>query len=230
MTKKNRGAVSVWCLAFAPVWPAFADEVQIPASKDNTLYADPRGSLSNAKGQHLFVGTNRAGNVRRGLIAFDIAGNIPAGSSISEVRLALSISFSHLIGPTVELRRGLSDWGEGTSMATGAEGAGAPATSGDATWLHTFWDSGLWKTPGGDFADDPSAAIDVAQFGRFTWSSVQMAADVQGWLDAPESNFGWVVLVADETARSSAKQLDSRENSDPALRPMLTVAFTPSDS
>ena len=54
-----------------------------------------------------------------------------------------------------------------------------------------------------------------------------MAADVQGWLDAPETNFGWGLIAADESVFSSAKQLDSRENQNASLQPVLTVVFTP---
>ena len=54
-----------------------------------------------------------------------------------------------------------------------------------------------------------------------------MAADVQGWLDAPETNFGWGLIAADESVFSSAKQLDSRENQNPSLQPVLSVEFTP---
>ena len=113
---------------------AFADEIRIPASKDNTLYQSDQGSVSNARGQHFFVGTNRQANVRRGVIAFDIAGNIPEGSVICDTRLTLSVSASHLaIGTTIDLRAALSDWGEGTSLALGTEGRGANASVGDAT-------------------------------------------------------------------------------------------------
>ena len=207
---------------------AFADEIRIPASKDNTLYQSDQGSVSNARGQHFFVGTNRQANVRRGVIAFDIAGNIPEGSVICDTRLTLSVSASHLaIGMTIDLRAALNDWGEGTSLALGTEGRGANATAGDATWLHTFWDTDFWSTPGGDFTPAPSASLSVTFTGSYTWSSEQMAADVQGWLDAPEMNFGWGLIAADESVFSSAKQFDSRENQNPSLQPVLTVVFAP---
>src|SRR5262249_49045192 len=160
--------------------------------------------------------------------AFDIAGSVPAGSVICDTRLTLSVSASHLaIGMTIDLRAALSDWGEGTSLALGTEGRGANATAGDATWLHTFWDTDFWSTPGRAFPPVPVGRPNGPFTGSFHWSSEQMAADVQGWLDAPETNFGWGLIAADESVFSSAKQLDSRENQNPSLQPVLTVVFTP---
>jgi hypothetical protein len=96
---------------------------------------------------------------------------------------------------TVELHKLLADWGEGTSHAPMGEGDGAPATSNDATWRHRFFDSLFWTTQGGDFSAVVSASQSVGSTGQYTWSSTQMVADVQSWLDNPDSNFGWLVWV-----------------------------------
>ena len=47
--------------------PAQALMVPIQASKDNTLYEDRRGRLSNGGGTHFFVGVTDTGIIRRGL-------------------------------------------------------------------------------------------------------------------------------------------------------------------
>jgi hypothetical protein len=194
MRNRSPGAISALRLACVLVGPAlaFADEIQIPASKDNTLYQSDQGSLSNALGQHFFVGVTRDGNVRRAVIAFDIAGNIPAGSVINDATLTLRLSRGRPLNAiTIDLRPALSDWGEGTSMALLEEGRGAASTPGDATWLHRFWDTDSWAAPGGDFSPDASASS-IVSFAptTATWNSPQMIADVQGWLDSPETNFG----------------------------------------
>ena len=102
---------------------------------------------------------------------------------------------------------------------------GAPSTPGDATWIHTFFDTGAWTNPGGDFAAAPSAVLSVGAVGFFTWSSAQMVADVQAWLDDPSTNFGWMVRGAEGLA--STRRFDSRENPTAAFRPRLTVRFQP---
>ncbi len=205
---------------------ASAGIVNINPSKDNTLYEyDPSdGDKSNALGFHFFAGETGMNELRRGVLAFDIAGNIPPGSTITAVSLSLNMSRT----PTntayvLELHKLLADWGEGTSMAEGEEGDGAPATPNDATWRHRFFDTIFWSTQGGDFSATVSASQLVGVVGQYTWSSAQMVADVQAWLDNPASNFGWLVL-GDETAIATAKRFDTRESASP---PMLTIEFIP---
>src|SRR2546422_8683691 len=73
---------------------ARADSININPSKDNTLYefVPADGDLSNALGFHFFAGEAGMGDLRRGVLAFDIAGNIPAGSTILGVTLSLNMS------------------------------------------------------------------------------------------------------------------------------------------
>jgi len=206
---------------------AIAQLANINPVKDNTLYEyDPAdGDLSNALGFHFFAGETAMGELRRGVLAFDIAGNIPAGSTILGVTLSLNMSRTGVdTARTVELHKLLADWGEGTSQATGDEGMGAPATPNDATWRHRFFDTIFWTTEGGDFSGTVSASQSVGPVGVYTWSSSQMRADVQSWLDDPPSNFGWLVL-GDESQILTAKRLDTRESASP---PVLTILYRPS--
>jgi hypothetical protein len=124
----------------------------------------------------------------------------------------------------VSLYRAQADWGEGTSNAGNNDGQGAPATTGDATWIHRFFNTVFWANAGGDFAGASSAVAPVDQIGFYTWSAAGMAADVQSWLDAPAGAFGWGILI-DGAAPGTTKRFDSREAVDPMLRPMLTVTY-----
>jgi hypothetical protein len=199
--------------------------VVINPSKDNTLYEyDPKvGDTSNALGFHFFAGETGMGELRRGVIAFDISGHIPPGSMITTVSLSMNVSRVPVATAyMIELHKLLADWGEGTSQASGEEGEGAPATPNDATWRHRFFDAIFWTTEGGDFSAVVSATQSVGPLGQYTWSSAQMVADVQEWLDNPASNFGWLVL-GDESAIATAKRFDTRESASP---PVLTIQFT----
>ena len=69
-----------------------AGQITIEAEKDNTLYFTEDGSLSNGAGQYLFAGNTAAGVPGRAVLAFDIAGNIPPGSTIDGVVLTLEMS------------------------------------------------------------------------------------------------------------------------------------------
>ena len=94
----NNSFIKVICLIISFALLPFAlfnsanaqTELIIQASKDNTLYESDTGALSNGKGAHFFVGKTASGIIRRGLLAFDIAGNIESGASIDSVALILS--------------------------------------------------------------------------------------------------------------------------------------------
>ena len=198
-------------LAVAAWYSSASAQVTLTPVKDNTLYENGSGSLSNGAGQFLFTGrTQFAASIRRGLVAFDIAGSIPAGSTINSAELTLNMSRTRLSTMrTTTLRRVLADWGEGTSDAFGQEGTGTASATGDATWKHTFFNTVFWSTDGGDFSATVSASVGVAGLGAYTWgSTAQMVADVQMWLDNPASNFGWIV-IGDEASAGTAKRFDS---------------------
>jgi hypothetical protein len=206
---------------------ASAGTVNIHPSKDNTLYeyVPLDGDKSNALGFHFFAGETGMNELRRGVLAFDIAGNIAPGSTITAVSLSVNMSRTPTNTAYVtELHKLLADWGEGTSIAPGEEGDGAPATPNDATWRHRFFDTIFWTTQGGDFSATVSASQMVGAVGQYTWSSAQMVADVQGWLDNPAGNFGWLML-GDESVFLTAKRFDTRESANP---PVLAITYIPS--
>lgn len=209
---------------------ASGESVEIGAGRDNTLYEDTTGSLSNGEGEWFFTGTTATDDIRRGVIAFDVAGDIPAGATITDVTLQLYMSRTISGSHPADLHRLLADWGEGGSNASGQEGGGASAQAGDATWIHRFYDSEFWDEPGGDFEAEPSASTAVAGLGSYTWSSAGMVADVQDWLDNPETNFGWL-LKGNEATSGTAKRFDSRTSANASRRPVLVVEYSiPADS
>jgi hypothetical protein len=125
---------------------------------------------------------------------------------------------------TFDLHRVTSNWGQGMSNADGQEGGGAPSTTNDATWIHTFYPGSFWTTAGGDFSATVSASASVGGNGAYTWgSTAQMVADVQGWLNNPATNYGWL-LKGPEGVRS-AKRFNSREHTNAATRPALVIQF-----
>ena len=201
-----------------------ATTIMINPSKDNTLYEYINEDLSNGAGAHLFAGKTGQGYIRRAVLAFDIAGSIPSGSTITSVSLSMHLSRGGSNGiRTIELHKLLADWGEGTSVASGQEGQGAPATTNDATWRHRFYNTIFWTTQGGDFSATVSGSQSVGNNADYTWSSAQMVQDVQSWVNNPSSNFGWLVK-GDESTNTTAKRFDTRESMDP---PVLTVLYNP---
>jgi len=214
---------------------SLGDVVSIPASRDNTMYESSSGFTSNGAGPTFFVGSTATGQIRRGLIRFDVAAAVPAGSTITGVTMSLSMTQTISLDHPVSLHRALKDWGEGTSNAGDPGGMGAPATDDDATWIHTFRPGSFWSVPGGtgagagaDYVAAASVTIDVGDvFRRYTWGpTAAMVADAQGWLDSPAGNFGWFV-IGDETQSTTAKRFGTREHPTAADRPVLDIEFTP---
>ena len=197
-------------------------------SKDNTLFEDAAGARSSGSGPSLFAGVQRQGSVRRAALAFDLdAAGIPAGSTIDEVALELSVESSNSAGDhDFALTRLTQDWGEGTSSSTG--GMGAAASFGDATWLHTFYDTATWSNPGGDFAAAHSATANVSVEGTTArWSSTEMAADVVAWLADPDTNFGWI-LRSEENV-NDVRKFTSRDSLS-GTPPKLFINYTASEA
>ena len=234
--RSYRSAIALGvALIFAIGGPAAADIVQLAPVKDNTLYQDAAdaGLISNAKGQFMFAGklgtmaVGMEGFLRRAVMEFNVAGNVPAGSTINSVTLTFTVTMSpDAINRTNTLHKLTSDWGEGTSAGAGNESAGDPATAGDATWRHTFFPNQTWGTLGGDFVALESASEDIAGAGPYLFGTTAgMVADVQAWLDDDSTNFGWI-LRGDEVNFPTARQFACRENLTVPIRPFLTIEFT----
>src|SRR5437764_966535 len=129
------------------------------------------GDISNGAGPHLSIGPNDQGIERRALVAFYLAGAIPAGSTINAATLTLNLSKTNSSQPQpIDMHRVLADWGEGASNSGDPGGQGAPAMTGDATWLHRFFDTTFWTAQGGDLEGSLSASTLVAGPGKYTWT------------------------------------------------------------
>jgi len=212
------------CAALAAA-PAGADVLEIPAQRDATLIESAEGGLANGAGPVLFAGRTSQSREsrRRGLLYFDVAAAIPAGSIVTEAALELVLSPSNAEPAELQLHRVRASWGEGESAAAG--GGGAPATPGDVTWIHRFWDDVFWARAGGDFEAAPSASAWVADAGVYAFDSTPaLREDVQAWLDAPQDNFGWI-LIGDESRPSTSKRFFSRESEDASVWPLLRVRY-----
>ncbi len=219
--------LSVLVCALLAARAVSAEVVSIGPCKDTSLYSEV-DILSNGSGSHCFAGrVNFTGGIRRALLAFDIAGHVPAGATIDYVVLTLHVSRTGAGPVPVTLHRLLLDWGEAGSDAEGQEGAGTVAEPGDATWSHAVYETVPWGNPGGDYVPVVSASTMIGGLGFCTWQSGGLVADVQFMLDNPGRDFGWVV-VGDETTNRTTKRFDARENAFPSFRPLLKVTYTAS--
>lgn len=236
---------------------ASADVIQLGASKDTMIF---QNNVNNGLGggPGFFAGTNSGPSIRRGLISFDLS-SIPVDATITDVQLRLVIGQVAGSGgggggsssPTIGLHKLFTDWGEAatgltTAPGLGGTGQGSPALDGDSTWNSRFFNSSPakpWTSPGGlagtDYAASASASLGQgnAVGSISTWlSTTALVADVQGWLTAPSSNNGWMLINANEVDAQTFRGFYSR-NYNPSsgvtpselanLVPQLTVTYTP---
>ena len=209
-------------------------EVTIIPSQDNTIAqgTDPGSGENfedNSSGacDQLFSGVTNDGLIRRALMQFDIAGSVPAGSTITAVTLNITVNRS---GDNQDRSMSIHPvslaWGEGTN-GCGARGGGQgeQAVAGAATWIDAEFGITPWAAPGGDFGTASASAVVGSGNGAIgSWNSGAMVGDVQGWLDNPASNAGWIVVMNDEVTASTARRFNSREG---AVPPTLTITFDP---
>lgn len=195
----------------------------IACGRDNTLYQSATGAFSNALGESVFIGVTAQGQLRRALLWFDVAAALPAGARVITAELRMEIVFSPALSPTpLFVHRPLLPWGEGTSYAiAGGGGQGAPSTPGDATWTHAIDPVLPWSSPGGDFAVQPSAILELPVAG--TVRGFVDAGEVQQWLDQPSTNLGWLLKTAEASSVDRARRLESRES--PGSPPQLRVSW-----
>lgn len=211
-------------LFFAGTFLSAQTTVNITADKDNTLYESTSGNLSNGVGVHTFFGNTNNNQIRRTVLHFDLS-TLPPNAVISNATLTIQVNKQRGGVDTAYVHLLNSDWGEGNSNAGSSnDGGGTTSASGDATWIHTFFSTSSWTNPGGDFAGRSSATTVVSGNGSFSFSSAQLASDVQGWADGTVANNGWIIL-GNENRSGSAKRMLSHENSISTQRPTLSVTY-----
>ena len=160
---------------------------------------------------------------------FDVAGAVPAGSTIVSARLDMVVTNTKGNPVDVSLVRVTAAWAEGTSDAPLPGGGGAQATPGDATWTKRVSPGTSWLTPGGDTASFVSATSPISTaLGTFSFGPTgAMTSNVQSWLDSPATNFGWQLRADELQAAPSARRWGSREATNAGDRPVLTIVYNP---
>jgi len=228
--------VECWMFLFlfvAPLHFIRAVTIVLTPVADTTLIEN--SPTNNMGGTNYFnAGSNMHGERNRAVLRFDLAGAIPAGSKIKTVTNLFTVMQSPADMPAssiFDLHRLLTPWGEGDKTTSGmGAGRGAPATTNEATWLDRFaFANAPWTSPGAAATNDFMAASSAEQFivdagsSPYNFTSGQLVADVQFWLDNPPANFGWLLKTRDETTPSTARRFASREDTNNA--PQLVIEF-----
>jgi hypothetical protein len=228
----NRFSFSSILLLLFSSRSSFAETVYLTPSADTALLeAFP---ANNFGGQIYFnSGTTQNNTKNRGLLKFDIAGQLPPNAKIKSASLTLEVTRAPSDGDnpnTFELRRMLRDWGEGNKSGE-APLLGAPASTNEANWTYRFaFTTNIWSVPGGQVGVDFSTNSSGEQYfygpsySPYTiGSNPQITADVQSWLIQPANNFGWMFMSQSEELNFTARRFGSREDTNRA--PILEVTY-----
>jgi hypothetical protein len=194
---------------------AAAAMVELRPVADTTLH---QISPNNNMGAHTHVAIGETAQLTaaRGLFRFDFS-TLPSNAVVSSVSLTFNlpaINRPDLSGSLYAVHRMLRNWGEGNKSGL----LGAPAAAGEPTWLHSALPA-TWDSPGGDF-NSVASATEILGPSPGTYSvdsTAGLVSDVQSWITNAEMNFGWLVKVADESVRQTARQFASRETANGAI-------------
>lgn len=242
------------CLALPPSVTRADSIASILVGKDNSIFENATGDSAGG-GPGVFSGANGSSSKRRGLLYFDIASSVPAGSVITGVELSMYLGLApNTTNQIIGLHPLSLSWGEGTAgtgvASIGGNGNGFAASGADATWANRFSASTTppaaavpWPTVGAagsyNAAASGTAVVGGAIDTQKIWSSTPaLIADVQGWLNNPATNFGWALINAAEGSQQSTKAFYSKEatlangGAGPAAlpaswRPTLTITYVP---
>jgi hypothetical protein len=222
-------------LALFPT-PALAALATIIPQRDTAIFAESPDN--NLGAGNLIAGTNAfGGDNARSLLSFNIAASIPAGSVINSVLFQVGVirQSNRNTESSYELHRMLKGWTEGNGGVS--VNTGTPALAGETTWNSQFHGSTLWGTPGGlagtdyiTLASGTGPVINDASSIYEIGPTSTLTTDVQGWLNNPLNNNGWMFIGSSEGTSGTARRFSSTEvpgiGIASALSPQIIVDYT----
>ncbi|PRX49389.1 RHS repeat-associated protein [Prauserella shujinwangii] len=169
----------------------------------------PDTNLNTFGGQPWLMAGNNSyayGN-SRAVVRFDGLSQIPSGAMVEDADFQLWGFYSNGSGATFD-----------------AHALRQSFVEGEATWNRASATT-TWSTPGGSIGPALDQVVGITNDPR--WHIWENAGVVQGWIDNPASNHGYLVKLRDEggTARQRVLFL-SDEAAEPQLRPNLVVTYT----
>ena len=196
-------------LATIPLVSAAETTIQ-PSSADS--YMNEGAKDTNYGGQTYIEVSSKPsawGNAR-GILKFDLS-SIPSGSTITSVTLSLYLYSTRGYDRTYCLHKVTKNW-----------------TESGVTW-NKYDGTNNWTTSGGDYEATASATVTAGAVWNIwvDWSSSTLVSDVQGFVNNPSTNFGWI--IKDQTEGSSNQdwvRFYSKEYTGTTLRPKLAVTYS----
>jgi hypothetical protein len=161
---------------------------------------------NNGGASEIYIGNDFENESLRGLVRFNVTGSLSTRAIVTAASVTMytgTLSGSPPVAATVSLYRVVVPWGQGTGVGADVTGdftQGQPCSAGGATWNQPQCAASSWS-----FASwSASASVPATSSSLVTWNSTAgLISDVQGWLDNPASNYGWLLLSSTETTYDS---------------------------
>jgi hypothetical protein len=192
-----------------------ADTFINSASPDNNNGASPS----------IYTGENGQTGLMRGLIMFALPGALQGQVTVSRVTLTLvtqGTGTGDLNPPTAateSLQAVTVAWSEGAGFGSGmtANTVGQACGTTGATWDQpnciggSPWTGGSVSATVSGTASVPAALDTAVTWDSATDGNAGMVADVQAWIDSPDTNQGWRISSSTEGMSAQAQRFYSRE-------------------
>jgi hypothetical protein len=181
---------------------------------------------NNGTSPSIYTGENGQNGLMRGLLKFALPAGLQ-GQAVTRVTLTLVTRGTGLTetapptAATASLRAITVPWVEGAGFGDGTmtNTVGQACGTTGATWNQpncTGGDASAWSGGAVIAAVSATAMVPATLGASVTWDSsvagnAAMLADVQSWIDAPDTNQGWEISSSTEGNSGQAQRFYSRE-------------------
>ena len=224
---EGRGEVTARRSALTLTLTASADTFINSANPDN----------NNGISPSLYTGENGQLGLMRGLLKFALPATL-RGQTVSQVTLTLVTRGTGLgdttppTAATASLQAVTVPWVEGGGFGDGSMSntVGQPCGTTGATWNQPDCTGGVaWSGGSVGAAASGTAMVPAALGASVIWDSAVsgnagLVAEVQSWIDAPDTNQGWEVSSNTEGNTGQAQRFYSREGTGQGPSLSLTLA------
>ncbi|HRU38429.1 MAG TPA: DNRLRE domain-containing protein [Candidatus Goldiibacteriota bacterium] len=217
------------CTVPGPAGPAGADVYTLEfqqgsfpgAGYDGAADADINNEIptySSGGYEAFWVGFD--GSKWRGVVKFDISAIVPSNVTVKSAYLTLHINEAS-VGVTLTAKALTRNWVEGDE-----DYGNNPDTY--VSWNYYNGAGNAWTNPGSDFsANDAITPVFIGASSVNGYISVKLDNSlVQTWITDPVTNYGVVLMDQSEAGGTHYIGVDTKEASDPGLRPKLTVNYS----
>ena len=203
-----------WLGAPERVWPVVVDPTAVVDTPDTDCWINEASkdtsNCSNASA-YIRVGLDADGFKRRGIIDFDLPGDIPRTATVTDSTLRLYLD----------------------AQQTRTNASAAYVTRqvtrpwlGAVTWKQAT-SSQLWTTQGGDFINAGDPPLENMNGSNSGYKAFEVTNATGAWIATPSTNHGLIVKQRYDSVNNSLGFYSSSTNNPKKYWPELSISWTP---